>query len=218
MRITIPTYFTMFRLVLIPAMVLAFFLLPARPSHFYTALIFLIASITDWIDGFLARKLDAVSNFGRFLDPVADKLIVAVALVLIVYEYTLNSFKEYSDVLVTIAAIIILSREIIVSSLREWMANLGQSSKVAVSYLGKIKTTAQMFAIVYLLWRPNRYSDQVWLRDQHWIEYLSIAACYLAVILTIWSMIDYLVIGIRSVSEAERLEELQKQQAKDKVS
>ncbi|RIY32998.1 CDP-diacylglycerol--glycerol-3-phosphate 3-phosphatidyltransferase [Psittacicella melopsittaci] len=202
MRITIPTYFTLFRLVLIPLMVVIYFILPSRPAHFYTALIFLIASVTDWIDGFLARRLNAVSNFGRFLDPVADKLIVCVALVLIVYEYTKSPFLEHNDVLVTIAAIIVLCREIIVSSLREWMASLGQSSKVAVSYLGKIKTTAQMTSICFLLWRPNRYSDIY--MGMNWIEYTSIALVWLAVVLTLWSMIDYLVIGIKSVSEVEK--------------
>ncbi|MFC6276407.1 CDP-diacylglycerol--glycerol-3-phosphate 3-phosphatidyltransferase [Psittacicella hinzii] len=224
MRITLPTYFTLFRLVLIPLMVLAYFLLPERPSHFYTALIFLIASLTDWIDGFLARRLNAISHFGRFLDPVADKLCVSVALVIIVYEYTHNSFHEYSDVLVTIAAIIILSREIIVSSLREWMADLGQSSKVAVSYLGKVKTTAQMFAIVYLLWRPNRYSPIY--EGMHWIEYLSIGLVWLAVVLTIWSMVDYLVIGYKSLIEVEKsqvqqeaqLAQKQSQAANDKIN
>ncbi|RIY34111.1 CDP-diacylglycerol--glycerol-3-phosphate 3-phosphatidyltransferase [Psittacicella hinzii] len=207
MRITIPTYFTLFRLLLIPLMVVVYFSLAPRAAHFYTALIFLIASVTDWIDGFLARKLNAVSNFGKFLDPVADKLIVCVALVLIVYEYTYyrNSSFDYlfkqNDILVTIAAIIVLCREIIVSSLREWMASLGKSSKVAVSYLGKIKTTAQMTAICFLLWRPNRYSDIY--EGMYWIEHMSIGLVWLAVVLTIWSMIDYLIIGFKSVSELE---------------
>lgn len=222
MRITIPTYFTLFRLVLIPLMVLTYFLLPERQSHFFTALIFLIASITDWIDGYLARRLHQTSSFGRFLDPVADKLIVAVALILIVYEYvsphinvngsfdTNTQILKAEGVLVTVAAFIILSREIIVTSLREWMANLGQSSKVAVSYLAKLKTAAQMTSIVFLLWRPSRYSSTIWY-GHNWIEYISVGLIWFAVALTIWSMVDYLKIGYTSLLAVEKEEDQDKQ-------
>lgn len=187
MQITIPTYFTLFRLVLIPLMVLLYFVLPDSQSHFWAALMFLIASLTDYIDGYLARKLNAVSPFGRFLDPVADKLIVSVALVLIVYEYRYSS-SPFS-VIVTIGALIILVREFFITSLREWMAGLGLQAKVSVSFLGKVKTFIQMFAIVYLLWRPNIYSE-IW-RGHNWIEWLTILLFLIAVGLTVWSMIGY---------------------------
>lgn len=147
MRITIPTYFTLFRLILIPLMVLFYFILPPKQAHFYAALMFLIASITDWIDGFLARRLKQVSNFGKFLDPVADKLIVTVSLLILIYEYSVNPFDHQSEIvgaseaylemmskLITIASITIVCREMIVTSLREWMANLNLSAVVAVSF------------------------------------------------------------------------------------
>ncbi|AXP56248.1 CDP-diacylglycerol--glycerol-3-phosphate 3-phosphatidyltransferase [Haemophilus influenzae] len=172
MKFNIPIFLTIFRVILIPFFVIAFYL-PIESSPFITTLIFFIAGVTDWLDGYLARKLKQTTRFGAFLDPVADKVMVVVALVLIV--------EHQHTFWITIPAIIMISREIIISALREWMAELGERSKVAVSWWGKWKTTAQMLALGGLLWRYNNY-----------MEIAAIILLYIAAILTIWSMIQYL--------------------------
>ena len=172
MKFNIPIFLTMFRVILIPFFVITFYL-PIEFSPFITTFIFFIAGVTDWLDGYLARKWKQTTRFGAFLDPVADKVMVVAALVLIV---------EYQHALwITIPAIIMISREIIISALREWMAELGERSKVAVSWWGKWKTTAQMLALGGLLWRYNNY-----------MEIAAIILLYIAAILTVWSMIQYL--------------------------
>lgn len=172
MKFNIPIFLTVFRVILIPFFVIAFYL-PIESSPFITTLIFFIAGVTDWLDGYLARKWKQTTRFGAFLDPVADKVMVVAALVLIVeYQHSLW---------ITIPAIIMISREIIISALREWMAELGERSKVAVSWWGKWKTTAQMLALGGLLWRYNNY-----------MEIAAIILLYIAAILTVWSMIQYL--------------------------
>lgn len=181
MKFNIPTYLTVFRVILIPCFVLAFYL-PIPSAPFITTLIFFIAGVTDWFDGYLARRLKQTTRFGAFLDPVADKVMVVAALVLIV-EYQ-HSFW------VTIPAIIMISREIIISALREWMAELGERNKVAVSWLGKVKTTSQMLALGGLLWRYNVY-----------MEILGIILLYVAAILTVWSMVQYLMAAKDSLLE-----------------
>ena len=149
------------------------FIYLSNPPLFITTFIFFIAGVTDWLDGYLARKWKQTTRFGAFLDPVADKVMVVAALVLIVeYQHSLW---------ITIPAIIMISREIIISALREWMAELGERSKVAVSWWGKWKTTAQMLALGGLLWRYNNY-----------MEIAAIILLYIAAILTVWSMIQYL--------------------------
>lgn len=154
MMCNIPTALTWLRIVLIPVFVTIFYLpteadafgsIPAHWVNVTATVIFIVAAITDWLDGFLARLLNQTSSFGAFLDPVADKLMVAAALVVLV------EFERVGAVL----ALIIIGREIAISALREWMANEGQSSSVGVAMIGKVKTTAQMFAIVFLLyWDP----------------------------------------------------------------
>lgn len=172
MKFNIPIFLTVFRVILIPFFVITFYL-PIESSPFITTLIFFIAGVTDWLDGYLARKWKQTTRFGAFLDPVADKVMVVAALVLIVeYQHSLW---------ITIPAIIMISREIIISALREWMAELGERSKVAVSWWGKWKTTAQMLALGGLLWRYNNY-----------MEIAAIILLYIAAILTVWSMIQYL--------------------------
>ena len=175
MSYTIPNLLTLLRIALIPMLVVVYFssMEMAMPL---AAMIFILAGVTDLLDGYLARKLNQTSAFGAFLDPVADKLIVTCALVIVVYRHP--SFY------VLIPALIIIGREITVSALREWMAELGKRGKVAVSYLGKIKTTLQIIAIVFLLWfHPimglPTFDIGLWL--------LGIAA-----VLTVISMIDYL--------------------------
>ncbi|AWX13129.1 CDP-diacylglycerol--glycerol-3-phosphate 3-phosphatidyltransferase [Mergibacter septicus] len=172
MKLNFPTILTLFRVILIPFFILLSYL-PFDWTPFGTALIFFVAAVTDWFDGYLARKWKQTTRFGAFLDPVADKVMVAAALVLVVEHY--HSFW------ITLPAIIMVSREIIISALREWMAELGNRNTVAVSWLGKVKTTAQMIALIGLLWRYNPT-----------MEILAIIALYIAVILTIWSMLQYL--------------------------
>lgn len=172
MKINIPIFLTFFRVALIPFLVIAFYL-PFSWSPFLATLIFFIAAITDWFDGYLARRWKQTTKFGAFLDPVADKVMVTVVLVLVV---------EYYDVFwLTIPAIIMIAREIIISALREWMAEMGERGIVAVSWLGKIKTTAQMLALGGLLWRYNTQ-----------MEITAIILLYIAAILTVWSMLQYL--------------------------
>ena len=172
MKLNIPIFLTIFRVILIPFFIISFSL-PFDWAPFLTTFIFFIAGVTDWLDGYLARKWKQTTRFGAFLDPVADKVMVVAGLVLVV---------EYNHTFwITLPAIVVISREIIISALREWMAELGSRSKVAVSWLGKVKTTSQMLALGGLLWRYNVY-----------MEIAAIILLYIAAILTIWSMLQYL--------------------------
>lgn len=183
MRFNIPTLITLFRIVLIPFFVLAFYL-PMNNAPLICALIFVFAAITDWFDGFLARRLKQTTRFGAFLDPVADKVLVAIALMLVA--------EHYHVWWISIPAATMIAREIIISALREWMAEIGKRSSVAVSWIGKVKTSAQMFALVALLWRP-------WL----WVEVIGFIALYIAMILTFWSMFQYLYAARKDLLEHE---------------
>jgi CDP-diacylglycerol--glycerol-3-phosphate 3-phosphatidyltransferase/cardiolipin synthase len=172
---SIPTILTYTRIALIPVFVLAFYL-PFSWTHILTTAIFGVAAITDWLDGYLARKLDQTSRFGAFLDPVADKLIVGAALVLLV--------QANPSPWMAIAAVVIIGREIAISALREWMAEIGESAQVAVSNLGKWKTTAQMTALFMLLFHEPLLGIPMYPLGMFFL--------YVAVILTLWSMILYL--------------------------
>ncbi len=175
----IPNSLTLLRILLIPVLV-AIFVVPDEWewewSRQAASMIFLVAALTDWFDGYLARKLDQLTPFGAFLDPVADKLMVAAALVLLV--------SSDPQIAVTISAIIIVGREITISSLREWMAELGARATVAVSMLGKLKTTAQMTAITVLLWRDPIAGLPLY--------EIGLILLYIAAAMTLWSMIVYL--------------------------
>ncbi|MBV32927.1 MAG: CDP-diacylglycerol--glycerol-3-phosphate 3-phosphatidyltransferase [Porticoccaceae bacterium] len=138
----IPNIITVLRILLIPLFVTAFYM-QADFSKWLAALLFAIAALSDWLDGYLARRLNCVTPFGAFLDPVADKLIVVVALVMLV--------EEHSSVWIAVPAMIIIGREIIISALREWMSSIGLSRTVKVSIIGKIKTWMQMISIVVLM-------------------------------------------------------------------
>ena len=181
----IPNILTSFRIFLIPVMV-GLYYLPVELyqwKYFATAFVFWFAALTDALDGYLARRLNQSTPFGAFFDPVADKVMVAVALVIVV--------DDYANYLVTIPAILIIGREIVVSALREWMAEQGKRANVAVSMIGKYKTAAQMLAIIGLLWHPNQY----WVFDG-WIlgpllEFATYAFLYLASFLTVWSLVIY---------------------------
>ncbi|HEX7338461.1 MAG TPA: CDP-diacylglycerol--glycerol-3-phosphate 3-phosphatidyltransferase [Rhodanobacteraceae bacterium] len=184
MRINFPTWLTLFRVALLPVMVLVYYSHAAVngiPLHFATigaAVIFVLASVTDWFDGYLARRWNQTSAFGAFLDPVADKLMVAVTLFLLV--------QSHHTALMAIVSAIIVGREIGVSALREWMASIGQRSRVRVAMIGKVKTVMQMVAIVVLLLEHDR--DAAFLR--YW--YVGEALLVIAAVLTIWSGLAYL--------------------------
>ena len=167
---------TLGRIALVPAVVLSFYL-PWLWAHYLAAFIFILAAITDLFDGYLARSLNQVTRFGAFLDPIADKLVVAVSLVLIVAELG----RWY----VAIPAATIIGRELAVSGLREWMADVGRLTKVAVTNIAKIKTAVQMVAISLLL---------IYHPDINQPTYLIFALflLYLAAVMTLWSMLLYL--------------------------
>ena len=175
MKWTLPNVLTLFRIVLIPVLVIVFYM-PGQWSYQLSALIFGLAAITDWLDGYFARKLKQLSVFGAFLDPVADKLMVAVALVILV--------QDNPSALFAVPAAIIIGREIAISALREWMSEIGERTKVAVSMIGKFKTTAQMVAILLLLFRvplgPFPTHD------------VGLVLLYVAAVLTLWSMFVYM--------------------------
>jgi CDP-diacylglycerol--glycerol-3-phosphate 3-phosphatidyltransferase len=179
MRINLPTWLTLFRVLLLPVMVVVFYL-PFRWSNLGAAAVFVVAGFTDWLDGYLARRMNLTSAFGAFLDPVADKLMVAVTLFLLVQSHP----GGWQGVLLAVTASVIVGREISVSALREWMAQIGARSKVKVAFLGKLKTLAQMVALVVLLVQHDTES----LASYNVGETLLV----LAGILTIWSGVDYL--------------------------
>jgi CDP-diacylglycerol--glycerol-3-phosphate 3-phosphatidyltransferase len=145
-KLTIPTLLTLFRIVLIPVLVLVFYL-PYGWSNIAAAVIFALGAITDWLDGWIARRYGMYSKFGAFLDPVADKLAVAVALVLIV--------QFHHTVFMALIAAVIIGREITISALSEWMAEIGQRATVKVALVGKLKTIVQMVALVMLIFRED---------------------------------------------------------------
>lgn len=185
----LPNILTLGRIIVIPFFVLIFYL-PYSWGHLAASIIFAIACITDWLDGYLARYLKQSTKLGAFLDPVADKIIVCIALVMIVGEPQFQFLTLEHVVLsipifvLTIPAAIIVSREIVVSALREWMAELGKRTSVRVSHLGKIKTTIQMIALVVLL-----YCDPL---TPSWIVIAGYIFLYVAAGLTLWSMMIYL--------------------------
>ena len=175
---TIPNLLTFLRIILIPILVLVFYL-PVGWNHLAAALVFMVASITDWFDGYLARSLKQTPALLSFLDPVADKLIVAIVLVMLAADFHTLWF--------TIPAAIIVAREILVSALREWMAELGKRTSIAVTWIGKVKTTAQMIALTILLaYKPG--INTIFLL-------LGYLALYISAGLTVWSMFIYLKIA-----------------------
>lgn len=172
-----PNILTLLRIGIIPIFIVIFYL-PFVWAHYFAALLFTMACLTDWLDGFLARKLEQSSSFGAFFDPVADKLLVSASLLLLVGSPQLQ--------FITLPAIVIVGREIVISALREWMAELGQRTSIAVSYVGKIKTALQMVAITLLL---------AFHQSPTWYGFIGTILLYVAAILTIWSMIAYLKIA-----------------------
>ena len=183
-QFNIPTNLTLLRIALIPLLTVVFYL-PWHYSNLACTVIFVLAGFTDWLDGYLARKMQLETPFGAFLDPVADKLMVAIVLVLIV--------QQQATPTLAIAAAIIIGREITIASLREWMAEIGQRAKVKVSQLGKWKTTSQMVAIGMLLYREDLFGMP--------INQMGYGLLYIAAVLTLWSMISYLSAALAVIRE-----------------
>lgn len=183
-----PNILTFVRICAIPLLVV-FYYLPYSWAHFSAAIIFMVASFTDWLDGYLARYLKQTTKLGTFLDPVADKLTVSIALVLIVAE---PIFRQIPEAYITIPAAIIVARELIVSALREWMAEVGKRKSVAVSSLGKFKTTVQMMALTVLLYCDRSTSPEV--------IGVGVVLLYAAAVLTIWSMCIYLKAAMKQLA------------------
>lgn len=175
MPLTIPNVLTLLRLAVIP-LVLGLFYLPWPYAHQWAAVLFAVAAITDWFDGWLARQLGQTSKFGAFLDPVADKLLVAVSLVMLLHD-------EPGGMMAVLVAVII-GREITISALREWMAELGARTSVAVGMVGKIKTGFQMTAIWMMLWREDLFGLPIY--------QLGFGLLFVAAVLTVYSMVVYL--------------------------
>ncbi|HUL40540.1 MAG TPA: CDP-diacylglycerol--glycerol-3-phosphate 3-phosphatidyltransferase [Burkholderiales bacterium] len=186
MRLNIPNLLTWLRILLIPLFVGIFYVsdtaLSMHHKNLLATSIFAVAAITDWLDGYLARTLNQTSAFGAFLDPVADKLMVVAALIILVW---LKDNQDGSSRVNMLIAFIIIGREIAVSALREWMAKIGAAKSVAVSFLGKIKTISQMAAILLLLY----HGTLLGVIDAQLIGTWCI---YIAAILTLWSMVYYL--------------------------
>jgi CDP-diacylglycerol--glycerol-3-phosphate 3-phosphatidyltransferase len=173
---TIPTLLTWARMVAIPLIIGVFYLpLDVQLQNLLTTVIFVVSAITDWFDGYLARKLNQTSSFGAFLDPVADKLLVCASLLVLLHLNRVDMF----------VALIIVGREIAISALREWMAQIGAGKSVAVHMIGKLKTTAQMVAIPFLLFDGMLFG----LINTRAVGHILIG---LAAILTVWSMVYYM--------------------------
>ncbi|ORU91765.1 MAG: CDP-diacylglycerol--glycerol-3-phosphate 3-phosphatidyltransferase [Cycloclasticus sp. symbiont of Poecilosclerida sp. N] len=179
MVLNIPTILTLLRIALIPVIMVVFYL-PIDGARLWCSLIFITASLTDWFDGFLARKMNLQTAFGEFLDPVADKLMVVIILVLIV--------QADPAVYIALPAAIIIGREVSVTSLREWMAELGQRSIIKVSWVGKCKTGFQMLALVCLLFNADLYGVPV--------RTVGLFSIYIAATLTLWSMWQYIQLAL----------------------
>ena len=176
--LNLPNSLSLLRIAFIPALIV-FFLLPFTQAPLWATVIFTVAALTDWLDGYLARKHNQASPFGAFIDPVADKLLVTVALILVLYKSP--------ECYILIPVMVIIAREIIISALREWAASVGKSATIKVSFMGKIKTVIQMCAIGFLIF----YQPLLGLP----IFAIGTALLYLAMVLTVVSMVGY----VRSV-------------------
>ena len=189
MPLNLPNLITWLRILMIPLLVGVYYMphewIADHDKNLAATAIFSFAAITDWLDGYLARTLNQTSSFGAFLDPVADKLMVVTALIILVDQHHLPSF----------IAMIIIGREIAISALREWMARIGKSKSVAVSFLGKVKTVSQMVAVIMLL-----YHDEFLTMSMHAIGTILI---YVAAILTLWSMAYYLKMALPEFTKEE---------------
>jgi CDP-diacylglycerol--glycerol-3-phosphate 3-phosphatidyltransferase len=177
--LNIPLLLTLMRIAVIPVFMVIYYL-PFTYAHPMACVLFVLAAITDWLDGYLARSLKQATRLGAFLDPVADKLLVAAAVVLVVGD---NGYP-----ILSISAAVIIFREIAISALREWMAELGKRASVAVTFVAKLKTTLQMLALILLIW----YTP---MRSSEWVLWAGSLLLVAAAALTLWTMIIYLKIA-----------------------
>lgn len=179
----IPNSITIFRIILIPVFIAIFFIekdwAPALATF-----VFWLAAITDWLDGYLARKLDQQSDFGAFMDPLADKLMVTSALILLVWKHPQSNWVLFSTM-------IILAREIFIPSFRQWMSDKGMGDIVAVSFYGKAKTVAQMFAILFLIYAQDLFGLPIFVIGEFLLVW--------AALLTILSMLDYIRLAWKNI-------------------
>ena len=183
--LSLPNLLTGFRILMIPVLVLVFYLLPMDVRYLAAAFVFSIASLTDWLDGYLARSMGQTTPFGAFLDPVADKLLVAVALILLV--------EVHASALLAIPALVIVGREIVVSALREWMSQYSNLGGVKVSMIAKVKTGFQMTAIIVLLSQPPSLDNL--------LVILGFLLLYVAAGLTLYSMAQYIELAWPDLSQ-----------------
>ncbi|MEO6102998.1 MAG: CDP-diacylglycerol--glycerol-3-phosphate 3-phosphatidyltransferase [Pseudoxanthomonas sp.] len=199
MKLTIPTWLTLLRIFMIPVLVVVFYL-PYTWTNFASVFVFVLAALTDWLDGWIARRYNQFSAFGAFLDPVADKLMVAVALFLIVQGHPTPWMAFW--------AAVIVGREIAVSALREWMAEMGHRAKVKVAALGKFKTIAQMVALGFLLYSVTPHNGTlpegagIWMGRL--VFHIGDWLLAIAAILTLWSGALYLKAAWPTLREDER--------------
>jgi CDP-diacylglycerol--glycerol-3-phosphate 3-phosphatidyltransferase len=195
MAMTLPTKLTLLRIGMIPVFILLFYIPLFGIKNYLLTGLFILAGLTDWFDGYLARRMGMQSEFGAFLDPVADKLMVSVVLVLLV--------SAHPGWLLALPATIIIGRELTISAVREWMANVGERTKVAVSVIGKFKTTAQMIAIGFLLFEKP-------IGDFPTLQ-IGYVLLYLSALLTLWSMMLYLQAAWPSLNEAKAAEKAEEE-------
>ena len=186
MNINIPNALTLFRIGVIPVFILVFYW-DHPNAHIYATSLFFIAGITDWFDGYLARKLNQQSSLGAFLDPLADKLMVVVVLCVLIAKYPDNNWLLFST-------IVIIAREIIISSLREWMSTQGKDDVVVVSFAGKAKTFAQLWAMGFLIYGQDLFDLPIFT--------IGIVLIVWAAVLTLWSMMTYLIAAWSTIKNA----------------
>ena len=185
MRFNLATNLTILRVIVVPIVCLGY-LTPFTWSHNVASILFVVGAVTDWLDGYIARNFNQSSLFGAFLDPIADKLMVTSVLVVLVYQL--------STLWMVWPALIIIGREIIISALREWMAEIGNRTSVAVSWVGKVKTILQLVALGFLIWyQPGGFGFSI--GKHSWVYYTGLLLLYISVALTLWSMIMYLKIA-----------------------
>ena len=184
-RFNLATNLTLLRIVAVPIVCIGY-LFPFSWSHELVSVLFVVAAVTDWLDGYIARNYGQSSAFGAFLDPIADKLIVSSVLVILAYKL--------ETLWMVWPALIIIGREIVISALREWMAELGNRASIAVNWVAKVKTILQLVALGFLIWyQPEGKGFSI--GTHYWVYWVGMLLLYISVALTLWSMLMYLKIA-----------------------